>query len=100
MGAIAEYDKSMLVQKLRLAREAKRVKNGGKCEGRKAFGMDPNRPGEHKALQAIYNLEDRYWGPRSIADHLNDFCPELQTRSGKPWRADVIRRILKRRKDE
>lgn len=38
MGAIAEYDKAMTVQKLRVARERKRKQNAsGKCEGRKSY---------------------------------------------------------------
>lgn len=36
LGAISEYDKSMLVQKLRVARERQK-KLHGKCEGRKAY---------------------------------------------------------------
>ena len=42
LGAIAEYDKEMTVQKLRAARERKRMKNG-KCEGRKSYAeINPN----------------------------------------------------------
>lgn len=36
LGAVAQYDKTMVVQKLRVARERKRKKNG-KCEGRKGY---------------------------------------------------------------
>jgi len=36
LGAIAEYDKEMTVQKLRAARNRKRALNG-KCEGRKSY---------------------------------------------------------------
>ncbi|MBI5518890.1 MAG: recombinase family protein [Desulfovibrio sp.] len=36
LGAIAEYDKAMLVSKLRAARERKRARTG-KCEGRKGY---------------------------------------------------------------
>jgi len=40
MGAVAEYDKTMTVAKLRAARERKRAKVG-KCEGRKGFQDTP-----------------------------------------------------------
>jgi DNA invertase Pin-like site-specific DNA recombinase len=36
LGAVAEFDKAMIVTKLRVARERKRAANG-KCEGRKSF---------------------------------------------------------------
>jgi len=36
-GAVAEYDKSMLVLKLKAARQRKRAKTG-RCEGRKPYG--------------------------------------------------------------
>ncbi|GAB6126451.1 recombinase family protein [Humidesulfovibrio idahonensis] len=36
LGAIAEYDKAMLVLKLKVARERKRARTG-KCEGRKGY---------------------------------------------------------------
>lgn len=36
LGAIAEYDKAMLVAKLRAARDRKKAKTG-KCEGRKSY---------------------------------------------------------------
>src|SRR5258708_6701842 len=42
MGAIAEYDKNMIVLKLRAARQRIRAK-GERCEGGKPFGA---RPGE------------------------------------------------------
>jgi len=36
-GAIAEYEKTMIVAKLKAARQRMKVKTG-RCEGRKAFG--------------------------------------------------------------
>ena len=37
LGAIAEYDKEMTVQKLRVARNRKKASTGKKCEGRKSY---------------------------------------------------------------
>lgn len=51
LGAIAEYDKTMVVQKLRVARERKRVLNG-KCEGRKSYNeSNPELVKEIKRLR-------------------------------------------------
>jgi DNA invertase Pin-like site-specific DNA recombinase len=49
MGAIAEYDRHMVVLKLRAAR--KRMKAAtGRCEGRKPYGA---RPGEQETLERM-----------------------------------------------
>lgn len=44
MGAIAEYDRSTVVLKLRAAR-LRRRDSTGRCEGRKPFGCDPRERG-------------------------------------------------------
>jgi DNA invertase Pin-like site-specific DNA recombinase len=54
MGAVAQYDKSQIVLKLRAARTRKRFVEG-RCGGRKPFGRDEiERPaiGKMKALRA------------------------------------------------
>ena len=51
-GVFSELDKSMLVAKLRKARQAKKNKTG-QCEGRKPFGF---YPGEAKTLKRIKQL--------------------------------------------
>ena len=40
MGAVAQYEKAMIVLKLRGARERKKARTG-RCEGRKPFGHYP-----------------------------------------------------------
>jgi DNA invertase Pin-like site-specific DNA recombinase len=52
MGAVAQYEKSQIVLKLRGARLRKRVKEG-RCEGRKPFGF---YEGEDEALKRIKAL--------------------------------------------
>ena len=52
MGAVAQYDKSQIVLKLRGARMRKRAKEG-RCEGRKPFGY---YEGENAALERIRAL--------------------------------------------
>ena len=52
MGAIAEYDESMVVLKLRGARQRMRA-HGGRCEGAKPYGT---QPGEAESLATIQTL--------------------------------------------
>ncbi len=104
-GAVAQYEKSMIVLKLRGARQRKRIKNGiekgyaledasrfGKNEGRKAFG---ERPEEQDILHQIRRLSVNY-NSRGIADYFND--RNIPSRSGKRWRPSVIAKILARDK--
>jgi hypothetical protein len=68
----------------------------GRCEGRKAFG---EYPGEEAALHRIRQL---YRKPRGrerlsyaeIANQLN--AERLPTRTGTPWRAGAVWRIVRR----
>jgi hypothetical protein len=70
-----------------------KAKNG-KCEGAKAYGK---LPGEAETLQLI--LESSASGNPAdvIAARLNG--AEIKSRSGRPWRASVIRKILKRNRE-
>jgi len=90
MGAIAEYDKTMTVLKLRGARERKKAKTG-KCEGQHAFG---EKPGEDVILYKIRQSREVGMTCAAIATYLN--LEHHSTRSGKPWRASVVAKIIKR----
>ena len=95
MGSIAEYEKSRLVAKLRVARERQRQKTGT-CEGKKPFGV---LPGEEETLERMKTL---YRKPRmgqrrgfgDIAALLN--AEGSPTRTGKPWCRQTVRAILQR----
>jgi len=52
IGAVAQYDKSQIVLKLRGARMRRRAAEG-RCEGRKPFGRDE---AEKKALERMKTL--------------------------------------------
>jgi len=89
LGAFAQYERSIIVQKLRGARQRIRAREG-RCEGRKPYGA---RVGEQeiiahmKALRAIGMAVDK------IATLLNrDRYPP---RSGRQWHATSVYRILK-----
>jgi DNA invertase Pin-like site-specific DNA recombinase len=84
MGVFAEYEKSMLVLKLRAARE-----RAGRYGGRKAYGADPS---EHRALQRMRRLRAEGKGYDTVAAALNE--EGLTARGGGAWFAASVRRIL------
>jgi DNA invertase Pin-like site-specific DNA recombinase len=88
MGAVAQYDKSQIVIKLRGARMRKRAKEG-RCEGRKPFG---HYEGESAVLERLEALRAEGLGFDRIARRLNE--EGIPTRTGKPWHGLVINRIL------
>jgi DNA invertase Pin-like site-specific DNA recombinase len=90
MGAIAEYDRAMIVLKLRSARN--RIKAAtGRCEGRKPYGA---RPGEARTLERILTLRRQGLTLEVIAYALNE--DGLRTRYKKPWRIETLSKIIKR----
>lgn len=89
LAAVAEFERCVIVLKLRAARERKRKQNG-KCDGRKAFG---EKPGEDQTLQIIRKLSESFTA-KTIAHALNE--DGHSTRSGKPWRASVVSKIIAR----
>ncbi len=90
-GAIAQYDKTMLVQKLRAARERKR-KSTGRCEGPKPYGEDSED--ERKVIRTIRLLrrkkKDGLKGKtcQEIADILN--AKGELTKHGRQWTAQLV----------
>jgi DNA invertase Pin-like site-specific DNA recombinase len=91
LGAIAEYDRKMIVLKLKAAR--KRMKaTVGFCEGRKRFG---ERPGEPALLQRMRVLRAEGRTFDSIAETLNaDGVPTRVT--GRRWFGSTVAKILRR----
>lgn len=99
LGAVAQFDKSVTVAKLRAARDRMR-KNEGRCEGRKPFGTFD---GEDGVLKKILTLRRPRKGFgrlsfRKIAEALNS--EGHITRTGKPWNASTIRNIVSRIKKQ
>lgn len=95
LGAVAQFDKSVTVLKLRAARERIRRREG-RCEGRKPFGA---RPAEAATLKRIQQLRRKPIGqPRlsiaAIAERLNQ--EGLPSRQGGPWRPSSFHAILRR----
>lgn len=90
LAAVAEFDRCVIVLKLRAARERLRVKNG-KCEGRKAYGA---RPGESIVLAAIIDLRNQGQRSDQISDFLN--LNQIESRYGKAWHPGTVSKILAR----
>jgi DNA invertase Pin-like site-specific DNA recombinase len=97
LAAVAQFEKSVLVLKLRAARDRKRRREG-RCEGRKPFGT---RPGEAAVIGRMRELRRK---PRrqprlsiaAIADALNR--EGRPTRTGRPWSPGTVHAILGRQR--
>lgn len=89
-GAIAQYDRSMIVAKLNAARKRKREKFG-KCEGPKFYG---DMPGESETLAQMKTWREDGRIYQWIADTLNE--QGSIGRGGKPWTVGAVHKILKR----
>jgi DNA invertase Pin-like site-specific DNA recombinase len=92
MGAIAQYEKTILVNKLRGARERHRTKHG-RCEGRKPYGHDS---AERMIVARILTLRSGGLAVNRIAAALNS--EEIQPRTGVRWHGSTVRNILIREK--
>jgi len=92
LGAIAEYDKTMTVAKLRAARERKRAKNG-KCEGRKGYSDDKGQ-GIVKEIKRLHrkNRGKKRLTSQQIADKMNE--AGFLTITGKQFTSQIVRNIL------
>lgn len=89
-GAIAQYERAMIVLKLRGARQRKKARDK-KCEGRKAFG---EKPSEAQTLAQIRAWHSAGSSPKRIAEDLN--ASGYSSRSGSPWRGTTVAKILRR----
>lgn len=90
LSAVSEFERCVIVLKLRSARQRKKALTG-KCDGRKAFG---EKPGEERALDEIRILRAGGNNSVQIAELMN--LRKIPTRSGKLWIPNVIAKILAR----
>lgn len=88
-GAIAQYDRAMVVLKLRGARQRVKAKRG-KCEGVKSFG---SMEGEQVTVDRMTELRATGMSLDSIAAALNS--EGRATRMGKPWLGATVNKILR-----
>lgn len=94
-GAIAEYEKRMLVAKLKASRDRLRL-HKGKCEGRK--GYTETSVGQEILRQVrLLHRRGRYGKQRTlqqIADELNS--RNILTLDGVPWTLHQVRKVLQK----
>ncbi len=95
LGAVSQFEKSILVLKLRASRERTK-RNTGSCEGKKPYG---HYPGESEVLEKIKSLYRKQHGQKrltcgKIAGVLN--TEGIKTRTGGIWYESTIRQILRR----
>lgn len=93
MGAIAQWEKTAIVRKLRAARERVRAEKGW-CEGRQPFGADPKRLYEKKVLLKILQLRDAGFGGRIIKRVLD--AEGVVSSKGRPLARSFVNKLLKR----
>lgn len=95
LGAVSQFEKSVVVLKLRAARQRMKMATG-RCEGRKPYG---SKPGEAEIVARIVDLRRKPpKGARlsfaAIAQRLNDEA--VPTRAGGQWRSSTVGQILER----
>lgn len=92
-GGIAEYEKTMLVQKLQAARLRVKLRDG-KCEGRKGYSDSEEGQVILHRIRSLRrkrkNMKQRTW--QQIADILND--EGILTLDGKRWYLQRVQQTL------
>lgn len=92
MGAIAQWEKSVIVMKLRKARDRKRAETG-RCEGPKPYGATGE---ERRVIDRILSLCDQGFSSVVIAQTLNR--EGHVRRGGLGWHGLAVYRVLKNQK--
>jgi DNA invertase Pin-like site-specific DNA recombinase len=92
LAAVAQFDKTCLVRKLRAARDRKR-RETGRCEGPRPYGA---LPGEREAVERIKELRAGKLSFRQIADALNEEPEKFKTRTGAGWSKAMVKVVLDR----
>ena len=95
LGAVSQFEKTVLVLKLRAARMRKR-RTEGRCEGAKPYG---ERPGEAIILEKMRTLaRRRSHGTLSMAEIAGVLNRAgMLNRKGKPWTGKMVWGVLKAR---
>jgi DNA invertase Pin-like site-specific DNA recombinase len=89
LGAFFQYERTLLVAKLRAARQRIRAREG-RCEGRKRYGM---MPGEPEVVHRILALREAGMALDKIAAMFN--AEGVRPRAGVKWYPTTVSRILR-----
>lgn len=95
LGAVSQFEKSVVVMKLRASRDRKSRKAGKRVEGVKPFGHFADEEATLARLQSLGKARScgrRRWGYAGIARILND--EGRATRRGGAWTRQTVRAIL------
>ena len=90
LAAVAEFEKSSVVLKLRSARNRTRARTG-RCEGQKPYGY---YSGETQVVERMRSLRAGGLTTRQVAESLN--AEGVRSRSGRPWSHSVVAAVLAR----
>lgn len=98
LGALAQWEKSALVNKLRSARQRVKAQTG-KCEGGKLFGHLKDRPEEKKIADMILKFHSSM--DMRLPSTQKECCAALnemgyKTRKGQKWSPRNVLRLCKR----
>lgn len=94
LGAVSEFEKNVLVLKLRAARERKRAR-GERVEGAKPYG---HHPAEHAVIGRMRQLRRK--PPKGRAMTIAAIAAQLnieghRNRAGREWSAQLVHHVLK-----
>jgi DNA invertase Pin-like site-specific DNA recombinase len=89
-GSVAQYDKAMLVSKLKVARQRKKEQEG-RCEGQKPYG---SLPGEQETHAKILQMARAGFGYSAIARALNQMGIPPRSNSPRGWFPTTVSGIL------
>jgi DNA invertase Pin-like site-specific DNA recombinase len=93
LSAVAQFDKTVTVLKLRAARERLRRK-GKRVEGRKPYGFHANERALIAEMKALRGEHRPYRSYAEIAEQLN--TEAKLTRYGKPWTRAAVHAVMSR----
>ena len=93
LGSISQFEKSMIVSKLKAARDRKRAETGKKVEGRKSWSeMNPTLVKEAKRLRRRKPVSGKRKSLMRVSKEL--FGMGYHTSTGKPFSATQIKRMV------
>ena len=94
-GIFAELDKSLLVKKLRKARDKVRAEKG-RCEGQLPYGSTPEETEILKRVRYMRRKTKGQMKPRTLQNIASQLNSEgVTTRQGKEWNPALVYNILK-----
>jgi DNA invertase Pin-like site-specific DNA recombinase len=89
LGAFSQYEKAMIVSKLRGARQRKKAKKG-RCEGQHPFGSHVGEPEAIRMMQQLRRQGESY---EAIARALDE--AGMKPRHAAAWNPVVVNRIIR-----